>query len=390
MPLFFLITVQGVAMNILHYGGLPIKVWAKHIEDGALQQAANLSKLPFAFSHIAIMPDVHEGYGMPIGGVLALKNYIIPNAVGVDIGCGVIAVQTDVSSIEEDKIRKVFGIARELIPVGFKHHKKPQHWDGFSDAPQVEVMEKELQSAQHQIGTLGGGNHFLSIEKGSNGYIWLLVHSGSRNIGLKVAQFYNTVARMVDKAVPKEFDLASLPIDSAEGREYISTMAFCLTFAEANRDMLLDRFYHAFKLVSGSREIVQAIKVHHNYAAIEKHFGEELVVHRKGANSAKKGEPGVIPGSMGTPTFIVEGFGNPESFMSCSHGAGRVMSRKQANKTITEQAANNAMKGIVFGRWYGDYSEAPMAYKDIEEVMENQKDLVRPLVKLTPLGVMKG
>jgi len=377
-------------MNIFDYGGLPIKVWAKQIEEGALKQAVNLSKLPFVYSHIAIMPDVHEGYGMPIGGVLASKNFIIPNAVGVDIGCGVIAVKTDISYMEEEKIKKVLGVVRELVPVAFKHHKKPQQWDGFMSAPQIEIIEKELASAQCQIGTLGSGNHFISIEKGSDGYIWLMVHSGSRNIGLKVARHYNTIAKKIDKIVPKEFDLASLECDSVEGQEYTAAMIFCLDFAEANRDMVIARFYNAFKKVTGSKEIARIVKAHHNYAAVEKHFGEELVIHRKGANSAKKGELGVIPGSMGTPSYIVEGLGNPESFMSCSHGAGRVMSRKQANKTITEDAANIAMKGIVFGRWHGDYSEAPMAYKDIDEVMENQKNLVQPLVKLQPLGVLKG
>lgn len=377
-------------MNIYVYGGLPVRVWAEQIEDGALKQAANLSRLPFAYGHIAIMPDVHEGYGMPIGGVLALRNYIIPNAVGVDIGCGVSAVRTDITGVGEDKIKKLLGMVRELIPVGFKHHKKPQEWDGFLNAPQIEIIQNELMSAKHQIGTLGSGNHFISIEKGSDGFIWLMVHSGSRNIGLKVAQYYNKLAKMTDNTVPGEFDLASLPFDSAEGKEYFQAMNFCLQFAEANRDLMMDRLTQAFTSVTGLREIGRTVKSLHNYAAVENHFGQELVIHRKGANRAFKGELGVIPGSMGTASYITEGLGNPDSFMSCSHGAGRAMSRKQANKTITEQAADRAMKGIVFGRWHGDFSEAPMAYKDIEEVMENQKDLTRPLVRLTPLGVMKG
>jgi len=355
-----------------------------------MRQAINLANLPYAFKHIALMPDVHEGYGMPIGGVLATEGVIIPNAVGVDIGCGVYAFKTDIREISREEIEEIIKKSEKEIPVGFEHHKYPQQWEGFASAPDLEIIRQELNSARHQLGTLGSGNHFCSIECGSDGHIWLMVHSGSRNLGLKVANYYNKVAKSIDKVVPKEYNLACLPLDSPEGKDYFAAMNFCLKFAQANRDLIARNFYKVFAEVTGSQKIEKTVKSHHNYAAIETHFGKEVVVHRKGANSAQKGQLGVIPGSMGTPSYIVEGLGNPESFMSCSHGCGRLMSRKQANKLLDEKTANESMRGIFFTGWRGDYSEAPLAYKDIETVLANQRDLVKPIIKLKPLGVLKG
>jgi len=378
---------------VVHQGRLPIKIWTTYVEDGAMKQAINLSNLPFAYKHIALMPDVHEGYGMPIGGVLAAEGMIIPNAVGVDIGCGVVAVKTDITTIEEEEIRKIFKKTSDLIPVGFKHNKSPQEWEGFTDATDIDIIHQELDSARHQLGSLGSGNHFYSIEHGSDGNIWLMVHSGSRNIGLKVANYYNELAKTLNKKskiVPEEYNLASIEMTSEEGQEYFTAMQFCLKFARANRELILSRFYRVFAEVTGSQQIEQKIDIHHNYAAIENHFDRMVVIHRKGATSANKGQFGIIPGSMGTSSYIVEGLGNPESFNSCSHGAGRVMSRKRANKVISRKKADESMQGIVFNDWRGDFSEAPPAYKDIEEVMSNQRDLVKPLVRLKPLGVMKG
>lgn len=377
-------------IRVVYEGRIPIKIWFPEVEEGAMKQAINLSNLPFAFKHIALMPDVHEGYGMPIGGVLATEGVIIPNAVGVDIGCGVLALKTDIREISPEKIKKIIKKAENEIPVGFEHHKYPQQWEGFDSVPDLEIIRQELQSAKHQLGTLGSGNHFCSIEYGSDNHIWLMVHSGSRNLGLKVANFYNKLAKARDRVVPKEYNLAGLPLDSPEGEDYFAAMTFCLRFAEANRELIAETFFKVFAAVTGSQKIEQVVKIHHNYAAVETHFGKEVVVHRKGANSARKGQPGVIPGSMGTPSYIVEGLGNPESFMSCSHGCGRLMSRKQANKILDEKTANESMQGIFFTGWKGDYSEAPLAYKDIETVLANQSDLVKPLVKLKPLGVMKG
>ncbi len=374
-------------------GTLPIKSWADDLEEGALQQAINLSNLPFAFSHISLMPDVHQGYGMPIGGVLATKEkLIVPNAVGVDIGCGVTALQTDISHISADKISTVLQKAKELIPVGFKHHKKPQRWEGFNTTPNSPVVREQLKSAKHQLCTLGGGNHFCSIEKGSDNHIWLMVHSGSRNIGYKVAAYYNKIAKKLNKnadIVPRSFDLAPLSLLTAEGAEYFDAMNYCLSFAKANREALISQFLQIFARVTGASEI-QIIDCHHNFAAQETHFNEEVIIHRKGAIKATAGQLGIIPGSMGTSSYIVQGLGNPDSFNSSSHGAGRIMSRKEANKTITEESANRAMEGIIFDDWQNDYAEAPMAYKDIEKVIVQQNNLVKPIIKLTPLGVMKG
>lgn len=380
-------------MKIYNLGKIPIKSWATDLEEDALQQAVNLSNLSFAYSHIALMADAHVGFGMPIGGVFASLGVIIPNAVGVDIGCGIIAAKTDIKEIDIRSIEKIVDKAHKSIPLGFKHHKSPRKWEGFNNPPNLKIVMEELDAARYQLGTLGGGNHFLSIEKGSDGHIWLMVHSGSRNFGYKIAEYYNNVAIKLNekiKLVPPKQDLAGLYIDSKEGKEYFNAMSYALKFAAENRRQLLEQFYDIFREETKSEKILKKVSIHHNYASIEEHFGKEVIVHRKGAIRAEKGELGIIPGSMGTPSYIVEGLGNPESFRSCSHGAGRVMSRRQANKTITKEMADKSMGDIVHKGWKKDFSEAPMAYKDIEEVMDNQKDLVKRVVKLTPLGVVKG
>ena len=380
-------------MKIYNLGKIPIKSWATDLEEDALQQAVNLSNLSFAYSHIALMADAHVGFGMPIGGVFASLGVIIPNAVGVDIGCGIIAAKTDIKEIDIRSIEKIVDKAHKSIPLGFKHHKSPRKWEGFNNPPNLKIVMEELDAARYQLGTLGGGNHFLSIEKGSDGHIWLMVHSGSRNFGYKIAEYYNNVAIKLNekiKLVPPKQDLAGLYIDSKEGKEYFNAMSYALKFAAENRRQLLEQFYDIFREETKSEKILKKVSIHHNYASIEEHFGKEVIVHRKGAIKAEKGELGIIPGSMGTPSYIVEGLGNPESFRSCSHGAGRVMSRRQANKTITKEMADKSMGDIVHKGWRKDFSEAPMAYKDIEEVMDNQKDLVQRVIKLTPLGVVKG
>jgi tRNA-splicing ligase RtcB len=389
-------------MNVCRPGKLPIKYWLKSfgdIEEGCRVQLENLSNLPFAFRQVAAMPDTHQGYGMPIGGVLAAEGVIIPNAVGVDIGCGMIAVKTGAKEISQEQIKQIIGKAREIIPTGFNHHKEKQLLN-FDSAPMHNpVIAKEVNSALYQIGTLGGGNHFLEIQKGNDGHIWLMIHSGSRNLGKKVCDYYNDIAVGLNKkyysSIPVEWELAFLPVDSVEAKGYLEAMEFCLEFALQNRSMMMYRLLEVFNAVT-KRDLVEVINIHHNYAALENHFGKNVWVHRKGAIRMREGEKGIIPGSMGTPSYIVEGLGNKESFMSASHGAGRKMSRTEADKTITEEEANRSIEGVVFGRWNQnrkggtDLSECPLAYKNIEEVMENQVDLVKPIVKLMPLGVMKG
>ncbi|MGI5828477.1 MAG: RtcB family protein [Patescibacteria group bacterium] len=383
---------------------LPIKLWLDDIEDGALEQAKNLANLPFAFKHIAIMPDSHQGYGMPIGGVVATKDVIIPNAVGVDIGCGMCAVKTSLTEIDTETLKKIMGEIRKVIPLGFNKHKEPQDRNLMplketEEAMKLFIVNSEFENATKQIGTLGGGNHFIEIQKGSDGHIWIMVHSGSRNLGYKVANHYNKLAQELNMKwysnVPPfkgEDGLAFLPVDSEEGQSYIQEMNYCVEFALANRKLIMERIKEGFTGVFGTEIWYEDfINIAHNYASLENHFGQNVWVHRKGATLARQGTIGIIPGSMGSASYIVKGKGNQESFMSCSHGAGRKMGRKQAIRTLNLEEEQKKMEGIL-GKPRGqqDLEEAPGAYKDISVVMENQKDLVDILVELKPLAVIKN
>jgi tRNA-splicing ligase RtcB (3'-phosphate/5'-hydroxy nucleic acid ligase) len=377
---------------------IPIKMWLDDIEEGAIKQAQNLANLPFAVKHIALMPDSHVGYGMPIGAVLATKGVVVPNAVGVDIGCGMCAQQTSLKEISMEKLKAVMSVIRAKIPLGFDHHTDRQDESlmpqGHED---LIVVKNQYLSALKQIGTLGGGNHFIEIQHGSDGHIWVMIHSGSRNLGLRVAEHYNKAAIKLNEnyysMVPKNWELAFLPVETQEAHLYMSEMKYCVEFALANRKLMMSRIMEAFHEVMGEIEIGELINKSHNFAAWEHHFGENVLVHRKGATRAYEGELGMIPGSMGTKSYIVRGLGNPESLMSCSHGAGRKMGRKQASRELNldlEIERMNAQR-IVHGlRGKNDLDEAPGAYKDIETVMGNQKDLVDIVVELKPLGGIKG
>ncbi len=376
---------------------LPIKSWCKNVEPEAMAQAKNLANLPFAFRHVALMPDCHVGYGMPIGGVMATRRAIVPNAVGVDIACGMIAVQTDCTrKIRSGTVKKVLGEVRQAIPVGFSHHDAPQEWSGFDEAPEIPIIQRELNSARKQIGTLGGGNHFLEIQYGSDGHVWLMVHSGSRNFGYKIAKTYHEKAKDLCRRYYSDMphlDLSFLPIESPEAKEYFIAMEYAMRFAKESRKMMMDKFCEAVSKHLKADFQLLTFDIHHNYARWENHFGENVIVHRKGATSAKKGERGIIPGSQGSGSYIVIGLGNPESFNSCSHGAGRIMGRNQARRTldIAQETKLMEKQNIVHSiRGNRDLDEAPGAYKDIDEVMESQKDLVKIEVKLRPLGVIKG
>jgi len=380
--------------SVVTTGKIPIKLWLDDIEWGALEQARNVANFPFAKKWIAIMPDSHQGYGMPIGGVMATQDVIVPNAVGVDIGCGMAAVKLD---IKDDDLKytailkTILGDIRKVIPMGFKHQKEPQKWDGFNEAPDVEIIQRELASAKNQLGTLGGGNHFIEIQHGDDGHYWFMVHSGSRNVGLKTAKYYHDKAVKLCKRwksdIPNK-DLSFLPMDGL-GKEYHIAMKWCLDFALANRELMLKRINAIIKHHTFATP-VSIINIHHNYAAFEHHYGKNYIIHRKGATKATKETVGIIPGSMGTNSYIVQGLGNPESFMSCSHGAGRTMSRSKAKKELNLEHEQKIMGSVVHGlRNVGDLDEAPSSYKDIDVVMENQKDLVNVLVKLTPLASIK-
>jgi tRNA-splicing ligase RtcB len=378
----------------------PIKLWLDTIEEGALRQSKNLANLPFTFRHVALMPDCHEGFGMPIGGVLATENAIIPNAVGVDIGCGMCAVKTNITHIESKDVKKLMSRIRQRIPLGFKHHKKEQAqilMPNTQGIPSNGIVEQEYRNALTQIGTLGGGNHFIEIQKGNDHHIWLMVHSGSRNIGNQVAQYYNRLAKKKHEQwalkVDPKADLAYFPTESAEAQNYIAEMRYCIDFAFANRKLMVDRILEIFEDEFSSFSSTNFINIAHNYSIQEEHFGKKVWVHRKGATSAKKGEIGIILGSQGTKSYIVQGKGNKQSFESCSHGAGRIMGRKQAQRTLNleEEKERLDQQGVIHSiRSIRDLDEAPSAYKDISEVMKNQEDLVDVLVELSPLAVIKG
>ncbi len=385
---------------------MTILSWCKNPEAGAIKQAENIEKHPCLVGNVCLMPDTHEGYGMPIGGVVALKNAICPNMVGVDIGCGMLAVKTSLTNITTEELKNILGGSKEYqggiranIPVGFDHHKKDQEHPIFEDENWGKsiICKQEYNSAKRQIGTLGGGNHFIEIQKGDDGHIWFMIHSGSRNLGYKVANYYNDIAKKLctlwkqDEVVKN--DLAFLPDGTDDFNNYLLEMKLCLDFAYANRQKMSDTIKAEFKRVFNNIEFLQEINIHHNYASLENNYGQNVWVHRKGATLARENTIGIIPGSQGTNSYIVQGLGNAKSLCSCSHGAGRKMSRKKAIENLdlkAEQAILDS-KGILHSlRYKNSLDEAPSAYKNIDTVMEEQKDLVKILVKLEPLAVMKG
>ena len=380
-------------------GAVVIKSWCDNPEEGAIEQAKNLARLPFVFKQICLMSDTHLGYGMPIGGVMATEGVVVPNAVGVDIGCGMCALKTSLNEISVDSLKKIMGEIRKRIPLGMNRHKESQGSELMPTghaALELPVVSREYSKALCQLGTLGGGNHFIEIQKGSDGNIWVMIHSGSRNIGKQVADFYNKKAMGTNERwfsiVPKEWELAFFPMDDEYGKKYIAEMRYCVDFALANRKLIMDRI--AVIVHETTRATFEPmINIAHNYAQMENHFGRNVLIHRKGATSAREGEIGIIPGSQGTSSYIVRGKGNPESFMSCSHGAGRKMGRKEAERTLNLEEEKKKLddRGILHAvRGTSDLDEASGAYKNIETVMGEQADLVDILVRLEPLAVVKG
>jgi tRNA-splicing ligase RtcB (3'-phosphate/5'-hydroxy nucleic acid ligase) len=403
---------------------LPIKVWLEHageLEPACLEQARNLSNLPFAHGWIALMPDTHSGYGMPIGGVLATREVIIPNAVGVDIGCGVVFEQTSVKVAEVFKdaagTRLLEVIVNEIlqaIPTGFEHHKQKQTCQAANQFEKVlsgieiksfeQVLVQELERACFQVGTLGGGNHFIELQEDDEGYLCLMVHSGSRNVGHTLCTHFNKLAKSLSKRlqppIPSKWDLAYLPVDSPEGQAYIRWMQFALDFAHENREIMMDRVRSivdkalAIRMKGNALEILAHHHCHHNYASYERHDDQALWVHRKGAIRVMKGETGIIPGAMGSYSYLVRGKGSAESFNSCSHGAGRKMSRHEAKKqfSLQDTLKDLELQKVVLGKVKkGDLSEeSRLAYKDIDDVIKNELDLIEPVKRMKTLAVVKG
>lgn len=400
---------------------IPVKSWCENCEEGVVKQAVNLAQHPALFGHVALMPDAHLGYGMPIGGVIAADNAVIPAAVGVDIGCGMIATETDIPATRfaDMSFRRAFQEKlKERIPVGEGNcYKMTQNWEGPEAYAANNGMRSNLWPSKldrMNLGSLGGGNHFIELQKtttldGSGdsedgSKVWLMIHSGSRNLGKRIEEHYHRIANRLCTRfrVPlADPDLAFLPIEEADGHAYFTDMLFALRYAKENRRRMMEVMKETLAEFVPEVNFIRTIDIHHNYATFEEHFGKTVCVHRKGATSAKRDEIGIIPGSMGTASYIVRGLGNPDSFMSCSHGAGRKMSRIAASMSLTVEACDQAMDGIVCERWhpykgYGkakgrlDLSEAPQAYKDIEAVIEAERDLIEPLVRLVPLVSLKG
>ncbi|MDR1093514.1 MAG: RtcB family protein [Clostridiales bacterium] len=399
----------------------PIKAWLKNrsqTEEGCLEQAMRLAEMPFLHKWVALMPDAHVGMGMPIGGVIAAKGVVIPNAVGVDIGCGMAYAGTDIRVAEVRGIatgngpfmQALVGDILRNIPVGFNRHKTKQacaaldkaaaEADKYAANPE---LAREIENGYYQAGTLGGGNHFIEIQESDDGFLGIMIHSGSRNFGKQICDYYHKAARALNEKwyapIPDEWRLAFLPIDSKEGKQYIDWMNLALDFAYENRALMLkatqnilDRMMQ--KYAHADYKYTDEINCHHNYAAIEHHYDANVWVHRKGATRARAGERAVIPGAMGSYSYIVEGLGNAESFCSSSHGAGRRYSRKGATEAFTAEQVLRDLKGqgVVLGKNNkADVAEeSRFAYKDIDEVMSNQKDLVKAVTRLKTVGVVKG
>ena len=390
--------------TVVKTGKLPILLWLDSLEEDALLQAQHLAHLPCAFHHIAIMADAHVGYGMPIGGVLATTESIIPNGVGVDIGCGMQAVRTSLESIGKEQLQVILRHLHRAVPLGFQHHATPRPVAGMPESgfdiheSTMPVVTAEFEKARHQLGTLGGGNHFIEIQQGSDHRVWLMVHSGSRNLGYQVAGQYNKLAVQLackhgKEVVPKEWQLAVLPVSSQEGQRYVQEMEYCVAFARANRSEIMQTLKTIVSDATGCDDFGACLDIAHNYAAKEMHFDREVWVHRKGATRAFFGENGIIPGSQGSCSYLVRGLGNPQSFMSCSHGAGRILGRKEAQRVLDlhQEISRLNARGVLHSiRHRRDLDEAPGAYKDIAQVIESQRDLIEVLVELHPLAVVKG
>lgn len=393
-------------MVIITKNKLPIKIWTEQEDlvnfSNAIDQASNLANHPIVKKWVALMPDFHVGFGMPIGGVIATQNGVIPNAVGVDIGCGMIATQTDLhsSTLPRQVLEQLRLKIHEKVPVGMRGHDSKQNHqylsqanlDQFQVAADPVICRQKVQDdADRQIGSLGGGNHFIEIQKDENDQIWIMLHSGSRGLGKKICDYYHakavTYCEQFHAAIPTK-ELAFLPQGIPEYYMYLKAMRFAMHYAEENRQAMYRAIEKAFGDCGVSYKVLQQFDTHHNFASMENHYGENFMIHRKGA--VKASGLVTIPGSMGTASYIGEGLEEATSFKSCSHGAGRVMGRRQANEAITHEQAVASMKDVVFGIKNGDYDEMPAAYKDIDKIIAYQVDLVKPKYKLLPLAVVKG
>lgn len=385
---------------------VPIKIWTDKIEPQAEQQLRKLATLPFIHKHIAVMPDVHLGRGATIGSVIATKGAIIPAAVGVDIGCGMSAIKLpcDISvfTSADKTAREVRSLIEAVIPVGPLSNKSIPNSIGnkFNSLGDffAKIDKSAINKGAAQIGTLGGGNHFIEICGDTKGGSWLMLHSGSRHIGNMMARVHMDKAKDLMKQhfiSLADKDLAYLAQGTDEFKEYIHDVMWAQQYAKLNREIMVERTLQVLVTYFGWKEAPQflmrgMIDCHHNYTSLENHYGQNVYITRKGAVSARKGEYGIIPGSMGAKSFIVKGLGNPESFCSCSHGAGRVMSRNAAKAKFSAKDLADQTAGVECRKDSKTVDEIPAAYKDIEEVMANQADLVTPVYQLKQILCIKG
>jgi tRNA-splicing ligase RtcB len=394
--------------QVLQDTGRPVKIWTDEFEDTARAQLLNVARLPFIHHHVAAMPDVHTGIGATVGSVIATHRAIIPAAVGVDIGCGMCAARTSLTAndLDEARLKKVFEQISRDVPVG-----RGQHREERALVAAARPFEAGLQrlTDQHpqllkavgrfsnwicQMGTLGGGNHFIEVCLDEADRVWVMLHSGSRGIGNAIGRSFIELARRdMERWMIRlpDRDLAYFPEGTTHFDDYVEAVSWAQAYARENRAQMLTLVLAALARHLPPFQIAeQAVNCHHNYVEREHHFGENVWVTRKGAIRARAGDLGIIPGSMGARSYIVRGKGNPESFHSCAHGAGRRMSRTAAEKQFTQADLERQTEGVICRKDRGVIDEIPGAYKDIDQVMANQEDLVEVVHTLKQLVCVKG
>ena len=373
-------------------GALPILAWAREVPPGAVKQLQHLASQPYVVEHVAAMPDVHVSQGVAVGTVFATERTVVPGALGGDLGCGVSARRFafPAASLGWADLERLLATLARRVPVGDAVHRGA----GLPLPPELQAaslsthrLQREWERlAPRHLATLGGGNHFLELDRDAGGDLWLLIHSGSRGIGGAIASHHLRVAE-----AKGEGSLPGLRTDTPEGAACLADIEWACRFARANREALAARAVEVLAEALGC-EPEPGVDVHHNHVAEETHLGRVLLVHRKGAVGLAPGQTGIIPGSMGTASYLVEGRGEPRAFGSCSHGAGRVLTRGEARARIRPAALEHALRRVVFdrGRVHALVEEAPAAYRDIAEVLEDEADLVTPVLRLTPIAVLKG
>ncbi len=375
--------------------------WANHeFSFDEQSMLRNVSRLPCLFKHVALMPDAHLGKGSMVGSVIATKEAVIPATVGVDIGCGMMAVKTPFrSGILDGKLKELRLKIEEMIPVGFNAHDKSvdesSRWEGWKEFGELHRgVQDRKGKAMTQLGTLGGGNHFIEVCLDTENIVWLMLHSGSRNIGKELAERHISAAKELWKLseLPSP-DLAYFIQGTPEFAAYWKDLKWAQSYAMKNREIMMTRLLDVFNKMFNHRQPFRpelTVNCHHNYVALEEHYGEKVFVTRKGAINAGEGVYGIIPGSMGAKSFIVQGRGVAESFKSCSHGAGRKLSRTAAKRNFTEQDLVRQTEGVECRKDRGVLDEIPGAYKDIKQVMKNQSDLVKIVAEIKQVVCVKG